>query len=176
MGYGKGYSVRCVVVRGPHSPGTVRITSADPTATPAIDPQMFQNPDERRSLDEAVAWAQVPTHPESGLRSDMSLNPHGVAHPFDELRVTPVSPDRLIAEKTLRNLYDGPNVSVDGCQLGGTCCIGKAVDERLQVRGVRGVWVADASIVPKRVQADMGLLAQMIGTKAGSELVGAESP
>jgi choline dehydrogenase len=59
----------------------------------------------------------------------------------------------------------------------GTCRMGPdedaVVDHRLRVRGLRGLWIADASIMPALPAANTNATAIMIGEKAADLLTGA---
>ena len=48
--------------------------------------------------------------------------------------------------------------------------MGKAVDSRGRVKGVRGLWIADMSIVPTVPSANTHLTAVMIGERFGEWL------
>ena len=49
----------------------------------------------------------------------------------------------------------------------GSAAIGKVVDENLKVIGVEGLYVADASVVPKTPRVNMMATAMMVGRLAG---------
>lgn len=49
----------------------------------------------------------------------------------------------------------------------GTCGIGRVVDERLRVRGVEGLSIADASVMPRIPQANVNMPTMMVGVRAG---------
>ena len=51
-----------------------------------------------------------------------------------------------------------------------TCAIGKVVDARLRVHGIRGLSVADASVMPHIVSGNTNAAAIMIGEKAADLL------
>jgi choline dehydrogenase len=50
----------------------------------------------------------------------------------------------------------------------GTCAIGKVVDPQLRVRGIDGLRVADASVMPSIVSANTNATTVMIGERAAA--------
>ena len=62
------------------------------------------------------------------------------------------------------------------CHQVGTCAMGaspnRVTDPCLRVRGVSGLWIADASIMPYNVSGNTNAASMMIGYKLGKELVG----
>jgi choline dehydrogenase-like flavoprotein len=56
----------------------------------------------------------------------------------------------------------------------GTCRMGLAADAvvepSLRVRGFENLWVADASVIPDHMSANMNAVCMMIGKKLGKEL------
>ncbi len=109
---------------------------------------------------------------------------------------------KLLASKPLEPYYlredvPGPNVQTDDELLdvarargtttfhpGGTCKMGPAsdagavVDDQLRVHGIEGLRVADASIMPTMLSANLNAASLMIGEKASDMIRGrpAESP
>jgi choline dehydrogenase len=95
-------------------------------------------------------------------------------------RVTPLI-DRLVARGVLEAPKDpwwqrSDRAEVlrksDQCEFHpcGTCGIGRVVDERLRVKGLDCLRVADASVIPIIPQANPNLACMMIGLRAGQML------
>ena len=129
----------------PRSRGTVRIVSADPNATPHIDHQYATDIEghDLRVLRDGLAMAnQILDHHE--LRSLLG-GP-----------VTDTSTDQAIIANVAH--YYHPV---------GTCAMGDGADavcdERGRVRGMNGVVVADASLLPTIPRANTNLPAIMVG-------------
>jgi choline dehydrogenase len=141
----------------PESRGTLAIRSADPLAPPRIETNYLSDETDRRTL---VA----------GLRIAREIY---AQPPFRDLWDTEVSP--------------GPGISSDAELLdyarrtggtvfhaSGTCRMGTdegaVVDPQLRVRGVEGLRVIDASVMPTVTSANTNAAALMIGEK-GADLV-----
>jgi choline dehydrogenase-like flavoprotein len=137
----------------PKSQGEIRLASADPTAAPLIDPRYFSNPADLEHLVNGIKLTREMT-----ARS-----------PLREM---------LGAE-----IFPGPSVSTDEqirehvratCQTifhpTGTCKMGNdksaVVDSELRVHGIRGLRVADASIMPRIVGGNTNAPVIMIAEKA----------
>ncbi|WP_329061659.1 GMC family oxidoreductase [Amycolatopsis sp. NBC_01480] len=140
----------------PKSRGTVRLASADPTAAPLIDFQYLSDPADLEVLGEGSEMVREifaskafkgavkeEIHPGTGLRGQ-------------ELR------DAILNRAT--SVYHGV----------GTCRMGvdelAVVDPALKVRGVEGLRVCDASIMPSITGGNTNAPAIMIG-EAGAQLV-----
>ena len=145
----------------PDSRGYVHIQSADPCMPPLIQPNYLAEESDRRVLLAGMKLAR-----------------------------------RLLKTKPLEPYYDyedfpGPGVQSDDELLGaakergtttfhpsGTCRMGPAgdalavVDDQLRVRGVAGLRVVDASIMPTMLSANLNAATLMIGSKAADMILG----
>jgi len=148
----------------PESSGWVRLRSADPFAPPLIQPNYLAEAADRKVLLGGMRLAR-----------------------------------RLLASEPLQPYYDhedfpGPDVQTDDELLAaakergtttfhpmGTCRMGPAsdktavVDDELKVRGMDGLRVIDASIMPMMLSANLNAASLMIGEK-GAELVRGRTP
>jgi choline dehydrogenase len=141
----------------PKSRGEVRLTSADPTAAPLIDPRYLEEPDDARFLIEGIQLVrEVMAH--ERLKGVVT----GELHPGSELRDS----DALARELPMRvhTVYHPV----------GTCRMGSderaVVDPELRVRGVEGLRVADASIMPNITGGNTNAPSLMIGERC-AELI-----
>jgi len=149
----------------PESKGYVRIKSADPFEAPIIQPNYLDLESDRRVLLAGMRLAR-----------------------------------RLLKSKPLAPYYDhedfpGDAVESDEEMLGaakqrgtttfhpsGTCRMGPAsdpiavVDDQLRVRGLDGLRVIDASIMPTMLSANLNAATMMIAEKAGDMLRGRTPP
>lgn len=115
----------------PRSRGSVRLASADPLVPALIDPKYLSEPADLQSLIEGIAIAR-----------DI-----GAAVAFAEWRAEEVYPgptwadaaDRTTFVRRAANSFHHPV---------GTCRIGAVVDQALRVKGVAGLRVVDASVLP----------------------------
>ncbi|MES2148522.1 MAG: GMC family oxidoreductase N-terminal domain-containing protein [Pseudomonadota bacterium] len=150
---GHGMSCHVDVLR-PFSRGTVSLHSADPHDAPRIDPRFLSD---QRDLDLLVKGAQVQQRiMESpvfdGLRGKM-LYPVA-AGDVDALR------------EDIRARADTQYHPVGTCKMGPASDPMAVVDARLRVRGIGGLRVADASIMPTLIGGNTNAPSIMIGEKA----------
>ncbi|MCA3256282.1 MAG: GMC family oxidoreductase N-terminal domain-containing protein, partial [Alphaproteobacteria bacterium] len=135
----------------PKARGRVRLRSADPADKPVIDHARRGEPEDVARLTRACRFVRTIFEQEA-LRAD------------------------VIAER-----LPGPGVETDaewdaylrhttflGYHPVGTCAMGPAgvVDERLRVRGIEGLRIADASVIPAPISGNTNAAAIMIGEKA----------
>lgn len=135
------------------SRGRVALRSADPMDPPRIALNLFSHEDDRRGMRAAIRAARAiyATEPMASL-VDGEMLPGGELRSDDEL-------DGAI--RALGGITHHPV---------GTCAMGTGpravVDPRLQVHGVAGLRVADASIMPTIVGGNTNAATLMIGEKA----------
>ena len=143
----------------PKSRGTLRLASADPSAAPVIDPGYLTDPDDSRLLLEGMEL----------IREVMAsrIIADGVSL---ELNPGPGFPDRAALAAEL------PNRATSVYHAVGTCRMGAdeqaVVDPELRVRGIDGLRVADASIMPSIVGGNTNAPAMMIGEHCASIMLG----
>jgi choline dehydrogenase-like flavoprotein len=119
----------------PKSRGTLRLASADPAAAPVIDPGYLTDPDDTQLLLEGMELTRAAMASKI-IADQVSL----------ELSPGPRYPDRAVLAGEL------PNRATSVYHAVGTCRMGTderaVVDPSLRVRGIDGLRVADASIMP----------------------------
>ena len=150
--WGHGYSCHVCLLR-PKSRGTVAITSADPAAPPRIDPNFLGDPDD---VDTMVAGFKLTKR----IMDAPSLKRHASVDMF----TNGIETDAQIRD-LLRRRVDTVYHPVGTCAMGpdaGTA----VVDATLRVHGVRGLRIADASIMPTLIGGNTNAPAIMIGEKA----------
>ena len=148
----------------PTSEGSVRLRSADPHDKPAIHLGWFQDPEEMRTLMEAMRLS---------------------------VEIANTGP---LGEIVVRNLDPGPGVIADDANLeawlrasvqhtyhaAGTVRMGREgeapLDAALCVRGVEGLRVADCSSMPRVTSGNTNAPAIMIGEKAADLVLGRSAP
>ena len=147
---GHGFSLHACVLR-PESRGTVRLASADAAAAPVIDPNFLS--DER---DMAV------------LRAGVRLSHRIVdAPPISDYRPQDRYPidlaDDSALDQLIRDRADTVYHPVGTCRMGADA--EAVVDPTLKANSVEGLWVADASIMPRLVSGNTNAPSIMIGER-----------
>ena len=150
-----GHGISCHVdVLRPHSRGEVRLRSADPHDAPLIDPRFLS--DER---DMALLL-------KGGQLQQRIIE----SKPFDAVRGKMLYPivlaDSKAMEADIRNRADTQYHPVGTCQMGPESDAMAVVDAQLRVRGISGLRVADASIMPTLIGGNTNAPSIMIGEKA----------
>jgi choline dehydrogenase len=152
MHLGHGYSLHVTLSR-PESRGTLRLADPDPRTMPLIDPRYFSAPYDMPTL---IKGTQI-------ALDIMS------AKPFDPYRGEMLIPyqrnDPSQIEDTLRKHSDTEYHPCGTCKMGPENDPMSVVDSRLRVRGVEGLRVADASIMPRITSNNTNAPAIMIGEK-----------
>jgi choline dehydrogenase-like flavoprotein len=142
----------------PRSRGTVRLASADPTAAPLIDPAYLRDPADAKLLLDGMELVREAMAHRSLARRMAGETAPGAAHA-----------DRAALAAEL------PNRATTVYHPVGTCRMGvderAVVDPALRVRGVEGLRVADASIMPSIVGGNTNAAAMMIGEHAAALMV-----
>lgn len=146
-----------VVVLQPKSRGTLTLKDADPRSTALIDPNYLAHPDDMRTMLLGLRYARE-------VLDAPALK--AVLKP-ELLPGARVQSDADLAEYARQNM---------SCMLHpvGTCRMGSGddavVDASLRVRGVRGLRVIDASVMPNIVSANTGAAVMGLAHK-GAELM-----
>ncbi|TCL67183.1 GMC family oxidoreductase N-terminal domain-containing protein [Rhizobium sp. BK251] len=126
----------------PKSKGTIRLASRDPRAMPLIRFNFFQDPSDLRRMMEAVRLSRR----------------IGRTAPFSDLVALEMTPgedveDDAALEKAIVASVDGYSHPTSSVPMGGADDPSAVVDENGAVRGVEGLHVVDASIMPDIVSA-----------------------
>ena len=146
-----------VVLLEPRSSGTVLLRSADPLAAPAIDPCYLTDPggeDEATLLRGLRLARHVLAQEPLASFVDREILPGDDARTDDDLRAH------------LRALSQTLYHPAGTCRMGSDAA--SVVDPRLRVRGVDGLRVADASVMPKLPRGHTNWPTVMIAERAAS--------
>jgi choline dehydrogenase-like flavoprotein len=148
---GHGFSIHACVLR-PFSRGSVTLNSADAAAPPRIDPNFLSDP---RDLDVLKAGVRM-------------MHRIVAAPPLTDYAATARQSvdvnDDIALEAEIRGRADTVYHPVGTCRMGSD--EGSVVDTRLRVRGIDGLYIADASIMPRLVSGNTNAPSMMIGERA----------
>jgi choline dehydrogenase-like flavoprotein len=146
----------------PKSRGTVRLASADPLAKPVIDMGYLSEPDDGKVLIDGMEL----------IRQTMASS---LVAPGVSLELNPGQswPTRSSLEKELPNWANSVYHGVGTCRMGADSDPRSVVDPQLRVRGIEGLRVADASVMPAIVGGNTNAPAMMIGEHAAAIILGA---
>ena len=155
---GSGYSIHVCVLR-PHSRGQVRLASADVGNAPLIDPNFLSDP---RDLDTLVAGTRISQRimAASTLAAWNGRTIYGSGRDDDEA-----------LRQLIRAHADTIYHPVGTCRMGDD--VESVVDPSLSVRGVEGLRVVDASIMPRVISGNTQAPCAMIGEKAADMILAA---
>ncbi|PXW22346.1 GMC family oxidoreductase [Paraburkholderia caballeronis] len=149
--WGHGYSLHVCVLR-PASRGTVTLASADARTAPLIDPRFLSDP---RDLDLLAEGARI-------ARRILDAPPLA-RFGGRELYTHPAQTDAELRDTIVRRA-DTIYHPMGTCRMGADDAA--VVDPQLRVRGVAGLRIADASVMPLPVGGNTNAPTVMIGERA----------
>ena len=135
----------------PDGAGYVRLASADPGVQPCFNYRYLQHPNDARRVRE-------------GLRMAIRLLTSDPYRDVADYRIQPT--DDVLADDDALDRWIRQTVG-SARHVSGTCRMGPdadamaVVDQHCQVKGVQGLWVADASVMP-RIPRSGGIHATVI--------------
>ena len=156
-----GMTVAAIVLT-PESRGHVSLRSADPMAPPVVEPGTFSDPD-GRDLARMVSGLRTV---QALLTETRALGGRVTGRLSPRSSLTDLGSLRAHARETAQTLYH----PVGTCRMGTDPAA--VVDPELRVRGVEGLRVADASVMPTIVRGHTNAPSIAIGMGAG-ELIAA---
>ncbi|PWC31722.1 GMC family oxidoreductase N-terminal domain-containing protein [Azospirillum sp. TSO22-1] len=149
--YARGFSVHVCGLR-PESRGTVRLAGPDAHVAPLIDPRYLSAPEDLETL----------------LRGVRLVHRILAAPSISRIPAKPLYDTSRESDETLRELIraraDTIYHPVGTCRMGADAR--SVVDPQLRVRGLEGLRVADASVMPSIVSGNTQAPSAMIGEKA----------
>jgi choline dehydrogenase len=142
-----------VILGKPASRGSLTLASSHADAPAQIDPGYFADPEDMQTMLRGVELARRIAR----------------AEPLREWGNTELFPGPLGASRDALETWIRGNVMTT-YHYAGTCAMGEgssaAVDDRLRVRGVRGLRVADASAIPVTPVSAMNAPSMLVGYRA----------
>jgi choline dehydrogenase len=148
----------CIDVNRPLSRGEITLASADPLDRPLIDPRYFSA---RQDVDLSLR----------GLKRGQAIFAEA---PLRDYLKGALEPDPALSDAALEDhMRRNASTLYHPC---GTCGMGNGtmavVDPRLRVRGLGGLRVADASVMPSVPSGNLNAACIMIGEKAADMILG----
>jgi len=153
-----GFTTAVVLVRV-QSSGSVRLRSADPTGAPVLDPGYLTDEHDLDALVCGVEKARevAGSGPLAAVLAE-ERSPGGTVGSAEGLR------------RSVRATLQPLSAPASSCRMGSD---GHAVvDPELRVRGIEGLRVADASVLPTPVRGTTGAVAMMIAERAADLVLG----
>jgi choline dehydrogenase-like flavoprotein len=150
---GHGFSCHACVLR-PESRGTVRLQSPDAAAAPLIDPNFLSDPRDMAVLKAGVRamYRILDTPPLADYKGRDR-------YPID-------LSDEVALEALIRARADTVYHPVGTARMGSDA--DAVVDSRLKARGVDGLYIADASVMPRLIGGNTNAPSIMIGERAAA--------
>ena len=156
---GHGFSLHACVLR-PESRGTLRLNSNDPADVPRIDPNFLDDDRDLAVMREGVR-----------LSHRIAEAPALAEYEPKDRHAIDLQDDAQLNE-LIRNRADTVYHPVGTCRMGADD--DAVVDTKLKARGVDGLWIADASIMPKIVSGNTNAPSIMIGERCADFILAAE--
>lgn len=154
-----GYGFSCHICKlRPESRGTVSLHSADPFAAPAIDPAYLSDP---RDLDTMIKGAR--------MTREILEAPALAKYRHKEMFGTDTARTDADWERHIRARADTIYHPVGTCKMGVDDMA--VVDPQLRVRGLQGLRVVDASVMPTLVSGNTNAPTIMIAEKAADMIL-----
>ena len=146
-----------LILGKPKSRGTLKIQSSDSRMQALIDPAYYSDPEDMETMVKGVQVARN----------------IGYSEPLQARGAKELMPGKRVqSDKAIRK-YIAKN-TITTYHFAGTCAMGAspdhAVDLSLRVRGVRGLRVADASVIPWTPVSALNAPSMMIGYRAAGYL------
>ncbi|MCC2616219.1 choline dehydrogenase [Aestuariibacter halophilus] len=152
FGYGYGVHVCCLY---PKSRGEIRLQSADPSVPAYIDPRYLSHPDDQKVMVDGVRKArEILRSPAFEPYQGWEIGPGPDAETDDDILA--------FVRKRAETIYH----PVGTCRMGQVSDPETVVDPQLRVKGVSGLRVVDASVMPTLIGGNTNAPCIMIAEKA----------
>lgn len=160
MHWGHGYSCHVCVLR-PHSRGTVRLSSADPSASPLIDPAFLSDPRDVETL-------------RKGARMMAEIMGAPALNKYRGAELYPAGQSDAELDAAIRARADTIYHPVGTCRMGSD--EDAVVDPALRLNGIEGLRVVDASVMPRLIGGNTNAPVIMMAEKIAASIRGELRP
>jgi len=143
----------------PVSEGSITLRSTDPEIPPIIDPRYLSSDKDFELLVEGLKIARIIANQKA---FDSVRGPEVIDKDIQDLDPESVEYLESVVRKRCLTVYHPTGT----CRMGAAGDIATAVNPRLQVHGIEGLRVADASVMPEIVSGNTHAASVMIGEKA----------
>ncbi|XP_072045316.1 alcohol dehydrogenase [acceptor]-like isoform X1 [Amphiura filiformis] len=154
----KGFMFTPMVLH-PKSVGDITLASKDPREPPIIDPHYFEDPHDVKVMAEGLRFVKRFTETSVMQRFGAKIM---------DIKMPGTSGDAFSdenLEKYIRNIAGTFYHPSGTCKMGGICDETAVVDPKLRVRGIKGLRVIDASIMPHALSGNPNAPCIMIGER-----------
>jgi choline dehydrogenase len=158
-----GYTIAAGLV-APKSRGRLRLASADPDAALLADPNILADPADMEALVQAVE-----------LCRDIGASPAFTPWRAAEVAPGPEATTRSELREFVRRSVSTYHHQVGTCKMGAADDPAAVVGADLRVRGIEGLRVADASIMPNVPAGNTNAASMMIGERAADLIIAASA-
>ena len=149
----------------PRSTGTVRLASSIPHEHPLIDPNYFDDPHDLDQMVHGVkAMQDVMAQPE------INTYVTGLIGPWKD-----VQGDDEIADAIRQTAYTGHHIACSA-RMGNDHDKMAVLNDKLQVRGIKGLRVCDASAMPTQITGNLYATVVAMAEKAADMITGHQAP
>ena len=145
----------------PESRGTIRLKSTDPMAHPAIDANYLAEPRDLDVLVEATRMARE-------IFAQAAFSPYR----GQEREPGAAISSRSDIEAWIRDRAETIYHPVGTCKMGPTSDVNAVVDTHLRVRGIDGLRIVDASVMPTLIGGNTNAPTIMIAERAADMILG----
>ena len=149
----------------PESRGWVRARSSDPFDRPSIQPNYLAEEKDRRVTVAAMKFARRLIH-------TTPMQPYLIGEDYPGESVQ--SDDELLA--AARQWGSSTYHLMGTCRMGPASDPNSVVDDELKVRGMEGLRVIDASVMPAMISANLNAATMMIAEKGSDMVLGRAAP
>jgi choline dehydrogenase len=154
-----GYTIAAGLV-APKARGTLRLASSDPSDPPLADPNVLADPSDLEAMVDAVEICR-------DIGASAAFMPWRKAEVAPQLATAPRNALRAFVRQAVGTYHH----QVGTCRMGAANDPNAVVQPDLRVRGVEGLRVADASIMPTITTGNTNAPAIMIGEHAADLLL-----